>query len=99
MKAGSQCSLTDWMAKEANVIPVANGCYEQRLGLSGARLPTIILTPGTLSLSSYLTCIFLTVTCTLLIILAVREAQKPCGWEEVSGEIEYLRNYGYQAGM
>ena len=46
--------------------------------------PTIIRTPGTLSLSSYLTCIFLTVTCTLLIILAVKEAQRPCDWGEAS---------------
>ena len=77
MNAGSHCSLTDWMAKPASVIPAAKGCYKQQFGSSWVD-PAIILTPGTLNLSSYLTCIFLTVTCTLLIILAVKEAQRPC---------------------
>lgn len=59
-----------------------NSCSERMLqaivGVKGSRVNTIdMLTPGTLSLSSYLTCIFLIVTCTLLIILAVKEAQRP----------------------
>lgn len=59
-----------------------NSCSERMLqaivGVKGSRVNTTdMLTPGTLSLSSYLTCIFLIVTCTLLIILAVKEAQRP----------------------
>ena len=43
------------------------------------------LTPGTLSLSSYRTCMFRTVTWRLLTILVTRDAMSPCDWEASDG--------------